>query len=149
MGLFNAKKVNTSDIGSVAKDVFSKPITKPTHRKIEKIKPAMTKQPTHINKGDGYTHFDGDDCTTQPSKDNEINEILFFQSEPMSGNMLADWQINQAHSAITKMIESAVIEGKIEEIKNLHDYFYDKRYKDNYISKRIAELKANQKEGKL
>lgn len=30
----------------------------------------------------------------------KIDEILFFQSEPMSGNMLADWQIKQTKSKL-------------------------------------------------
>jgi len=34
----------------------------------------------------------------------KIKDILFFQSEPMSSNMLADWQVDQATDSILTLI---------------------------------------------
>ena len=40
---------------------------------------------------------------------NSIDDILFFQSEPGSSNMLADWQIKQAKSQLYSLIKDTVI----------------------------------------
>jgi hypothetical protein len=42
----------------------------------------------------------------------EAKRILFFQSEPMSGNMLADWQVDQATAAILDLTEQAYKAGQ-------------------------------------
>lgn len=43
----------------------------------------------------------------------QIKDILFFQSEPMSSNMLADWQVDQATKAIYLLINQKEKESKL------------------------------------
>ena len=79
--------------------------------------------------------------------DDELDEILLFQSGPMSSNMLADWQIKHAKAAIIawadKRAEQQVREARVDELEKLGNYKdqYDDRY-DLYdtVKARIAAL---------
>ena len=46
----------------------------------------------------------------QPTLREEIKDILFFQSEPMSSSMLADWQVEQATNEILDLLLSKLPE---------------------------------------
>lgn len=86
--------------------------------------------------------------------DDELDEILLFQSGPMSSNMLADWQIKHAKAAIIawadKRAEQQVREARIDEIDRI-EYWENGGIKvmseDEYgntiwvsLSERIANL---------
>lgn len=38
----------------------------------------------------------------------KLDDILFFQSQPMSGNMLSDWQIEQAKQQIKDLFNELI-----------------------------------------
>jgi hypothetical protein len=38
----------------------------------------------------------------------KLDDILFFQSQPMSGNMLSDWQIEQAKQQIKDLFNDLI-----------------------------------------
>lgn len=51
----------------------------------------------------------------------QIKNILFFQSEPMSSNMLAPWQIEQATEALNALINQKEKESEIRALESLLD----------------------------
>jgi hypothetical protein len=60
---------------------------------------------------------------------NKLDDILFFQSEPMSGNMLADWQIKHAKEEIKSLIIELM--GEME-YRETYDMSLSSWSKDDY-----------------
>ncbi len=77
----------------------------------------------------------------EPAGD-ELDEMLFFQSQPGSGNMLADWQIAQVKAALRAWRDTAII----QELENILAYRNgDNRRRTKRVTDRIAQLKGDSK----
>lgn len=51
---------------------------------------------------------------SEQSIEEQLKEILFFQSQPGSSNMLADWQIKDATKQILKLVDKATRESRLD-----------------------------------
>jgi len=81
----------------------------------------------------------------------KIKDILFFQSEPMSSNMLADWQVDQATDSILTLINQKEKEAVVAFAEGciagpMQDGFYTMSKSE--MQNRIKQLKEELKGGK-
>ena len=98
------------------------------------------------------------------NNNNELDEILFFQSEPMSNNMLAGWQIKQAKQAlinwrdkeVSRMLQvqrgldraeraEVVREARIDELEILDGLAFGQDF-HNYQQSRLNTLRNEDKD---
>lgn len=80
-----------------------------------------------------------------PPEEVELDEILFFQSEPMSSNMLADWQIKQAKKALLRWREAYAEKARLKDWEEYWKFWIDPLNDDmeceQYIKDRISALR--------
>lgn len=81
-------------------------------------------------KGESYTMQEIKKLTPVVDLETRAKQILYFQSEPMSSNMLAEWQVNQGVQQIEKLVNDS-LRDMLETI--LYDHEHDDYIPITYV----------------